>query len=386
MKGIVDKEGEPLPCNCNAQTKSEDGKCIYNGLCRVQMTIYDLKCKITGKSYIGKTQRNLKTRTSEHFADVFKVLEAKRGDRTYKQVDAFAKHFAELCKDCTTSNEVKAKLKKIVDVSIIWTGDRLRCMKSARTLDCRICMAEREEILARMRANPDKVINDRSEIFGSCNCRTNFYKLSRLDPTLRTHLMQKKSPHSLKSTKTRPTRPPSSVIVNSCECCHTQPHPTKIKRNFKSRPMPICCQSCDQPKQTTLEKIHPTNSKQIGGFSFNTKVPVIHPIQLTWKKHQITGIEVPYPSQWQYLEDNPRQLVNVGHPKIQLGLIDTNIPCLKTRELTRQPSNLEIDQIVQASSHYPKVAETLALVNLVIPEAVGKGLGRFKAMMDRLNS
>ena len=88
MEGIIDKEGEPLPCNCNAQTKSEDGKCIYNGLCRVQMTIYDLKCKITGKSYIGKTQRPLKTRTSEHFADVFKVLEAKREDRTYKQADA----------------------------------------------------------------------------------------------------------------------------------------------------------------------------------------------------------------------------------------------------------------------------------------------------------
>ena len=142
--------------------------------------------------------------------------------------------------------------------------------------------------------------------------------------------MQKRSPHSQKSTKTRPTRPPSSVIINSCECCHTQPHPTKNKQNFKSRPMPQCCQICDQPEQTTLEKIHPTSRKQIGGFSFNTKTPVIHPIQLTWKKHQITGLEVPYPSQWQYLENNPRKLVNVGHPKIQLGLIDTNIPCLKT--------------------------------------------------------
>ena len=87
-----------------------------------------------------------------------------------------------------------------------------------------------------------------------------------------------------------------------------------------------------------------------------------------------------------YLEDNPRQLVNVGHLKIQLGLIDTNIPRLKTREPTRQLSNLEIDQIIQASSYYPKVAETLALINLVIPEAVGKGLGQNKAMMDQLNS
>ena len=97
-------------------------------------------------------------------------------------------------------------------------------------------------------------------------------------------------------------------------------------------------------------------------------------------------VEVPYLSQWQYLENSPRKLVNVGHPKIQLGLIDTNIPCLKTREPSRQPSNLEIEQILQASSNYPKVAETFALINLVIPEAVGKGSGRNKAMMDQLNS
>ena len=75
-----------------------------------------------------------------------------------------------------------------------------------------------------------------------------------------------------------------------------------------------------------------------------------------------------------------------GHPKIYFELIDTNILCLKTREPTRKPSNLEIDQIVQASSHYPKVAETFAFINLVIPEAVGKELGQIKAMMDQLNS
>ena len=58
----------------------------------------------------------------------------------------------------------------------------------------------------------------------------------------------------------------------------------------------------------------------------------------------------------------------------------------RTREPNRQPSNLEIEQILQASSNYPKVAETFAFINLVIPEAVGKGLERIKAMMDRLNS
>ena len=144
MEGIVDLEGQTLPCNCNKQTKSEDGSCIYNGLCRTQMVIYDLKCKLTGKSYVGKTQRHLKKRTCEHFYDVWRVLEATRAGRRYAQADAFAKHFAEQCKDCTTSNEVRRRLKEIVEVKILWHGDRLRCMKTAQTLSCKICMAEKE--------------------------------------------------------------------------------------------------------------------------------------------------------------------------------------------------------------------------------------------------
>ena len=59
MEGIVDLEREPLSCNCNAQTISEDGKCIYGGLCRVQITIYDVKCTITDKSYIQKNAETL---------------------------------------------------------------------------------------------------------------------------------------------------------------------------------------------------------------------------------------------------------------------------------------------------------------------------------------
>ena len=54
MEGIVDLEGQTLPCNCNKQTKSEDGSCIYNGLCRTQMVIYDLKCKLTEKATLER--------------------------------------------------------------------------------------------------------------------------------------------------------------------------------------------------------------------------------------------------------------------------------------------------------------------------------------------
>ena len=37
---------------------------------------------ITGKSYIGKTQQFLKKRTSDHIADVWKRVEAKKNNKT----------------------------------------------------------------------------------------------------------------------------------------------------------------------------------------------------------------------------------------------------------------------------------------------------------------
>ena len=66
------------------------------------MVVYELKCILTGKSYIGKTQRHLKKRTNEHIADIWKVIESGRknfgehwtGNGGYARSDAFSKHFA----------------------------------------------------------------------------------------------------------------------------------------------------------------------------------------------------------------------------------------------------------------------------------------------------
>ena len=101
---------------------------------------------------------------------------------------------------------------------------------------------------------------------------------------------------------------------------------------------------------------------------------MIRPIQLTWKQHTIDTVKVPYPSPWQYLESDPSTLVWVGHPQIQLGLVDTSIPGFISRKPTPTPSNLEIAQITQASKIYPQVAEVFAFINLVYPETVGNVL------------
>ena len=166
------------------------------------MIVYQLRCKCCDKSYFGKTQRYFKTRTAEHFADVWKVIEhgrAKYGDNWwgsggYSRADAFAKHFADHCRESRNSNAVRAKLKEIVEPSILWQGDRIRCMKSARSYNCKICMVERKEILKRMEEDKSSVINDNSDIFSSCKCGSSFHKFDRyVETTLRTRLTQKKS-------------------------------------------------------------------------------------------------------------------------------------------------------------------------------------------------
>ena len=167
------------------------------------MVVYELKCTVTGKSYIGKTQLYLKERTRQHNAQVWKVIESGRakyghdkwrGSGGFAAADAYAKHFAQLCRDLPTKNEVNAKLKEIMVPSILWQGDRIQCMKSAKTWNCKICMVERMEILHRMRTDKDKIMNDNSDIFAACKCGARFHKFTnRIDlPTLRTRLTQKK--------------------------------------------------------------------------------------------------------------------------------------------------------------------------------------------------
>eukprot|EP00956_Cyclotella_meneghiniana_P040339 scaffold192793_cov40-Cyclotella_meneghiniana.AAC.3 len=57
----------------------------------------------------------------------------------YGRADAFAKHFADHCRDCRTSNEVKSRIKEILTPKILWKGDIIRCMKSAMTPQCKLC-------------------------------------------------------------------------------------------------------------------------------------------------------------------------------------------------------------------------------------------------------
>ena len=244
MAKIIDSELMDRKCNCNSKSKLDDGRCFYDGNCRRSMVVYCLKCNITGKVYIGKTQVYLKKRTQQHITDVWKVIESGvtkfglnwTGSGGYAKADAFAKHFADLCRDCTNSNQVKAKMKRIMTPTILWQGDRIQCMKSSRTAQCKICMTERIEILHRMRTDRSKIMNDNSDIYASCKCASRFHKLfSRIDcKTLRTRITQKKVTSTRHSKQrrsrfsfgnTKPNSPSSKSSTSICSPCNSRASP-----------------------------------------------------------------------------------------------------------------------------------------------------------------
>jgi hypothetical protein len=77
-------------CNC----RSPSSTCQYGNVCRVPIVVYKVKCKTTGKIYIGNTQQYFKNRMRGHFQDVKQIVEnnvfsdsyaKKLGDRFQKE-------------------------------------------------------------------------------------------------------------------------------------------------------------------------------------------------------------------------------------------------------------------------------------------------------------
>ena len=176
LANIIDTKILDRECNCNKQTikyvtnkngEIIDQKCLFENKFRISMIVNKLTCKCTGKFYIGKTQNYLKHRTMEHFQDNWKVInsgrkkfdENWRGSGGHDRCDGFARHFAQECRHAKNYNEIQAFLKDNIQVNILWKCDRIRCMKSSKTMRCKICMVERKAILASMRKDNNLVLN-----------------------------------------------------------------------------------------------------------------------------------------------------------------------------------------------------------------------------------
>ena len=105
-------------------------------------------------------------------------------------------------------------MNKIMIIPILWQGDSIRYMKSSRTLQYKICMVERKEILLCFRANKAMIINNNSSIYSSCKCGSKFHRFSRtITTSLKTRMTQKKS----KATKNRKTTAQVRTISKACQ-------------------------------------------------------------------------------------------------------------------------------------------------------------------------
>ena len=78
MEGTKDVNILDRACNYNVRSKLEDRQCMYDKNCRRKMVVYNLKCLITSKSYVGKMQRAIKTCTKGHINNIWKIIKSGR--------------------------------------------------------------------------------------------------------------------------------------------------------------------------------------------------------------------------------------------------------------------------------------------------------------------
>ena len=181
MKGVFDKDHKNDDCNCTAPSLHE-GACVYGGKYRQSTIIYSLKCKICDMIYVGKSQQHFKQRTQQHMGEAWKhatAMKKKHGHENWEDAggscgaDAFAKHFGSHVRHTKNSNEVRAIIKSLLDPTILWQGDRIKCMKSATSLT-----GEKRILMKRFRFDRCEMINDDLEIFRPCMCKPNFHRLA----------------------------------------------------------------------------------------------------------------------------------------------------------------------------------------------------------------
>ena len=91
--------------------------------------------------------------------------------------DTFAKHFqSHFPKDATPQ-----QIRSNVELSILWEGDPLSCVKTFQQAKCRLCTNERLHILYGSFNKKVNLMNRRSEIYGACCHKPKFHRFLSTD-------------------------------------------------------------------------------------------------------------------------------------------------------------------------------------------------------------
>ena len=168
------------PCNCTSTTCRGGirGNCLYGGACRKQIAVYKATCT-DGKYYIGSTQQPVKNRMGSHFDEVRDLINQGTPGAS------FARHCAK--KRLEEEGRVTRSFarKQVKKVEILWQGNPLSCVKSFRTLTCKLCQKERYHIYkARYKDREDDtcdLLNSCNEFYGACRHVPRFHRYQRCD-------------------------------------------------------------------------------------------------------------------------------------------------------------------------------------------------------------
>jgi hypothetical protein len=121
--------------------------------------------------YIGATSQPLKKRVAGHLQDTRKLL------RDGVRSSTLASHLAQMWQQSSNSIPTAGMLRDELAYSILWLGDPFSCSKAFGKLACKLCQKERVALLRHSWTDEANMLNDRSEIHGSCRHTTRFHRL-----------------------------------------------------------------------------------------------------------------------------------------------------------------------------------------------------------------
>ena len=159
--------------NCSLPSKV-NVKCVYEGKCRSEYIIYEVKCSICDAVYIGNTQQTLKTRMYGTFPDILSLF--KNGQKS----DSFPAHLEQHFKATIAGTY----LRKYMTFKLVNQLNLIGAIKTFMKPNCNLFIEERLTSLKKISDKCVTIMNKNLEIYGSYQHKTTFYKyfLSTDDP------------------------------------------------------------------------------------------------------------------------------------------------------------------------------------------------------------
>jgi hypothetical protein len=136
------------------------------------LIVYKVTVPRTGKNYIGATSQTLKERVAGHLQSARQFL------RNGTCGSSLANHLAQMWQRSSNSILSAGMLRDELSCSILWQGDPFSCSKTFGKLSCKLCQKERVALLWNSWMDESNMLNDRSELHGSCRHTARFHPFS----------------------------------------------------------------------------------------------------------------------------------------------------------------------------------------------------------------